>query len=339
MKLFYDNDADLELLKHSRVAIYGYGSQGHAHAQNLKDSGMNVCVALRDNSKSAERVKADGLKVKSFDEAATWADFHMLLLPDQHQKEIFENHIVAQLKPCSVVAFAHGFNIHYGEIKCPEHVDVVMVAPKSPGHLVRKTYVDGQGTPCLMAVYQDYTGKAARLALSYAKAIGGTRAGVIETTFKNETETDLFGEQAVLCGGVSQLIKYGYETLEEAGYPSELAYFECLHELKLIVDLFYEGGLSLMNYSVSDTAEYGGYTRGPRVLDETVKEKMKAVLKEVQDGRFAKEYLKDAKNSQKDLLKMREKENSHSIEKVGRFLRSKMTWLQNKLVKENRKAS
>jgi ketol-acid reductoisomerase len=339
MKLYYDNDANLELLKNSRVAIYGYGSQGHAHAQNLKDSGINVCVALRENSKSAERVKKDGLKVKTFSEAAGWADFHMLLVPDQHQKELFETFILPQLKPCSVLAFAHGFNIHYGEINCPEFIDVVMIAPKSPGHLVRKTFVDGQGTPCLMAVYQDYTEKAAKLALSYAKAIGGTRAGVIETTFKNETETDLFGEQAVLCGGVSQLIKYGFETLEEAGYPAELAYFECLHELKLIVDLFYEGGLSLMNYSVSDTAEYGGYTRGPRILDESVKIRMKTVLKEVQDGTFAKEYLADAKNKQDLLLKTRAKETSHSIEKVGAFLRSKMTWLQNKLVKEDRRAS
>ena len=339
MKLFYDNDADLELLKNTRVAIYGYGSQGHAHAQNLKDSGVNVCVALRDGSKSFDRVKKDGLVGKTFSEAATWADFHMLLVPDQHQKALFETYILPQLKPCSVVSFAHGFNIHYGEINCPDFVDVVMVAPKSPGHLVRKTYVDGQGTPCLMAVYQDYTKKAANLALSYAKAIGGTKAGVIETTFKNETETDLFGEQAVLCGGVSQLIKYGFETLEEAGYPAELAYFECLHELKLIVDLFYEGGLSLMNYSVSDTAEYGGYTRGPVVLDESVKTKMQDVLKQVQDGSFAKEYLADANNKQEKLLNTRKKESQHSIEKVGAFLRSKMTWLQNKLVKEDRKAS
>ena len=228
MKLFYETDADLKLIQSKRVAIYGYGSQGHAHAQNLKDSGVNVVVALRDKSKSIPHAIADGLQVKSFAEAANWADFHMVLIPDQHQKDLYETYLKPNLKPLSVLAFAHGFNIHFKEIICPDYVDVIMIAPKSPGHLVRRTFQEGKGTPCLVAVYQDYTERALSRALSYAKAIGGTRAGVIETNFKDETETDLFGEQAVLCGGVSQLVKYGFETLTEAGYPEELAYFECL---------------------------------------------------------------------------------------------------------------
>ena len=336
MRLYYDQDTDLEIIKKRKIAVFGYGSQGHAHALNLRDSGANVVVALRDNSKTKERVIADEIEVKSFEEAAKWADFIMILLPDQVQKSVFDTYIKQHLLPSKVLAFAHGFNIHFNEIKPPDFVDVIMIAPKSPGHLVRKTYLDGQGTPCLVAVNQNHSGQGLDLALSYSKGIGGTRAGTIETNFKNETETDLFGEQVVLCGGISELVKNAFETLVEADYPPELAYFECLHEIKLIVDLFYEGGLSLMNYSVSDTAEYGGYVRGPEVLPASVtKEKMKEILKKVQDGSFAKEYLADCSNNQQKLKQYRNQTSEHQIEKVGQKLRSMMPWLQKKLVKEN----
>mgnify|MGYP000285681569 CR=1 FL=1 len=335
MKLFYDKDANLNLINNLKVAVFGYGSQGHAHSKNLKDSGANVVVALRENSKTAERAVLDGFPVVSFEEGAKWADFIMLLLPDQVQRPVYEEFIEPNLRQGQTLGFAHGFNIHYGEINPPENVDVVMIAPKSPGHLVRKTFEDGQGTPCLVAVHQNASGNALENALSYSKAIGGTRAGTIETNFKDETETDLFGEQAVLCGGAAQLVKYGFETLTEAGYPEELAYFECLHELKLIVDLFYEGGLSLMNYSVSDTAEYGGHVSGRAVLPTETKDRMKAVLRRVQDGSFAKEYLADCANGQEKLKAYRQGDAEHGIEKVGKELRSMMPWLQHRLVKEN----
>ncbi len=335
MNIFYDKDANIDLIKGKKVAIFGYGSQGHAHARNLNDSGANVVVALREGSKTAARVATEGLEVKGLSEAAEWADFIMLLLPDQSQRSVYENHILPALNSSKTIGFAHGFNIHYNEIKPPADVDVVMIAPKSPGHLVRATFVDGQGTPCLVAVHQNASGSALENAVSYAKAIGGTRAGTIETNFKDETETDLFGEQAVLCGGAAQLVKMGYETLTEAGYPEELAYFECMHELKLIVDLFYEGGLSLMNYSVSDTAEYGGHVSGRHVLPrEETKKRMKEVLDRVQNGEFAKAYLADCNNEQKELLAYRAEDEAHGIEKVGKKLRSMMSWLQGKLVKE-----
>lgn len=327
MKLYYDEDASLQQLSYCKVAIYGYGSQGHAHAQNLKDSGINVCVALRKESKSAVKAKAAGLKVLNLDEASQWANFHMLLVPDQDQKDLFERYIKKNLKPGDIVSFAHGFNIHFKEITCPNHVDVIMIAPKSPGNLVRETYLQKQGTPCLVAVHQNYSGKAFDTALSYAKAIGGTKAGVLETNFKDETETDLFGEQAVLCGGVSELIRSGYEVLVENGYDKELAYFECLHELKLIVDLFYKGGLSLMNENVSDTAEFGGYQSGPRVIPKDVKIRMNEVLNDIKSGKFAKDYLADARSGQKELLHHRKEKSEHSIEKVGATLRQSMSWL------------
>lgn len=334
MNLFYDNDANLNLIKDLNVAVFGYGSQGHAHSKNLKDSGANVVVALRESSNSKERVILDGFEVMDFTSAAKWADFIMLLLPDQVQRSVYETHVEPNLNNGKTLAFAHGFNIHYGEINPPKNIDVVMIAPKSPGHLVRKTFEDGQGTPCLVAIHQNASGKALENALSYSKAIGGTKAGTIETNFKDETETDLFGEQAVLCGGAAQLVKYGYETLTEAGYPEELAYFECMHELKLIVDLFYEGGLSLMNYSVSDTAEYGGHVSGRVVLPPETKDRMKEVLKRVQNGEFAKDYLADCNAGQPKLKAYRKSDEEHGIEKVGKKLRSMMHWLQNKLVKE-----
>ena len=334
MNLFYDNDANLNLIKDLNVAVFGYGSQGHAHSKNLKDSGVNVVVALREGSGSKERVILDGFEVMDFTSAAKWADFIMLLLPDQVQRSVYEEHILPNLTDDKTLAFAHGFNIHYGEINPPKNIDVVMIAPKSPGHLVRKTFEDGQGTPCLVAIHQNPSGKALENTLSYSKAIGGTKAGTIETNFKDETETDLFGEQAVLCGGAAQLVKYGFETLTEAGYPEELAYFECMHELKLIVDLFYEGGLSLMNYSVSDTAEYGGHVSGRAVLPPETKDRMKEVLKRVQNGDFAKDYLADCRAGQPKLKAYRKADEEHGIEKVGKKLRSMMHWLQNKLVKE-----
>ncbi len=330
MKVYHDQDANLEILKDKKLAVLGFGSQGHAHALNLKDSGLNVCVGLRKDSQSWGKAEAAGLTVKPTPEAVQWADVIMILLPDQTQKKVYEQDIAPHLEPGNTLAFAHGFNIHYKQIVPPETVDVIMIAPKSPGHMVRRTYQNGVGTPCLIAVHQDYSGQAKEKALAWAKGIGGTRAGVIETTFKDETETDLFGEQAVLCGGSEELIKTGFEVLVEAGYPPELAYFECLHEMKLIVDLYYEGGLSLMNYSVSDTAEYGGMTRGKRVITEQTKENMRQILKEVQDGSFAREWIEENEKGQPTLKKLREEYANHLIEKVGRQLRAMMPWLKDK---------
>lgn len=328
MKVFYENDANLKFLVGKKIAVLGFGSQGHAHALNLKESGMDVVVGLRKDSTRRSEAEEKGLQVLEVAEACAAAEVIMVLVPDQNQKEIYEESIAPNLTEGKTLVFAHGFNIHFEAINPPENVDVIMVAPKSPGHLVRRTYEEGNGTPCLIAVQQDYSGTARDTALAWAKGIGGTRAGVIETTFKNETETDLFGEQAVLCGGIAELIKAGFETLTEGGYPPELAYFECLHEMKLIVDLFYEGGLSRMNYSVSDTAEYGGYKRGPRLITPQVKAEMKNILSEVQDGSFAKEFMSEYENGLSNLHKLREETSKHQIEEVGAELRSMMTWLK-----------
>lgn len=330
MNVYYDQDADLALLKNKNIAILGYGSQGHAHALNLMESGLNVCVGLRTDSSSCKKAREAGLRVDTVAEAVKWADIIMVLLPDQTQKSVYENEIAPNLAPGNTLAFGHGFNIHYKQIVPPADVNVIMIAPKSPGHLVRRTYTQGNGVPCLIAVHQDYTGDAKAQALAWAKGIGGTKAGVIETNFKDETETDLFGEQAVLCGGSAELIKAGFETLTEAGYPAELAYFECMHELKLIVDLYYEGGLSRMNYSVSDTAEYGGMTRGPRLITSAVKAEMKKILEEVQDGRFAKEFIDECNSGNKSLNTLRESNRNHPIETVGAKLREMMSWLTKK---------
>jgi ketol-acid reductoisomerase len=323
-KTYYNDDADLEFLTDKTVAILGYGSQGHAHALNLKDSGIDVVVGLRDGSSSRAEAEKEGLKVLSPANAAKRGDIVMVLIPDQYQADVYENAIKPNLEEGNVLAFAHGFNIHFDQIQPPSNVDVFMIAPKSPGHLVRRVYKKGSGVPCLIAVDQDYTGTAKDTALAYAKAIGGTRAGVIETTFKEETETDLFGEQAILCGGVSEMVKQGFEVLTEAGYQPEIAYFECLHELKLIVDLMYEGGIERMYYSVSDTAEYGGLTRGADVVDEVNKERMKEVLKQVQEGTFTKEWMKENSDGIPNLKKLRSELGDHQIEQVGKQLRSMM---------------
>ncbi|MFQ5570325.1 MAG: ketol-acid reductoisomerase [Rhodothermales bacterium] len=322
--------ADPSIIWKKKVAVIGYGSQGHAHALNLADSGAEVAVGLRPGSPSTEKARAGGLRVMSIAEAAAWGDVIMILVPDQHQKRVYEADISAHMHPGKALGFGHGFNIHYGQIEPPEGVDVFMVAPKSPGHLVRRTYEEGNGVPCLVAVAQDASGEALALALSYAAAIGGMSAGVIETTFKDETETDLFGEQAVLCGGSEALIKAGFETLVEAGYPAELAYFEVLHELKLIVDLYYEGGLEYMNYSVSDTAEYGNYTRGPRVIGESVKQEMKQILAEIQSGVFAREWIAECESGEATLNTLRAASGHHPIEAVGKKLRKMMSWLRPK---------
>ena len=293
MKMFYEQDVKMDALKGKKVAILGYGSQGHAHAQNLRDSGVDVVVGLHDTSKSIEKAKNDGFEVVSVADATKMSDIVMCLMPDTAQKKIYDESIKENLREGQTLAFAHGFNIHYNLINPPEFVDVIMVAPKGPGHLLRSVYKEGSGVPCLFAVYKDATGHARETVLAYAKGIGGTRAGVLETTFKEETETDLFGEQAVLCGGCEELIKAGFETLVNAGYQPEIAYFECLHEMKLIVDLMYEGGLERMNYSVSDTAEWGGYVSGPRVINDAAKEGMKEVLADIQSGKFAKEWIEE----------------------------------------------
>ncbi|MEW6194494.1 MAG: ketol-acid reductoisomerase [Bacteroidota bacterium] len=327
MKVYYDSDADLNLLKGKKLSVIGFGSQGHAHALNLKESGMDVAVGLRKASARWKEAEEAGVKVMTVEEASAWGDVIMILLPDQSQKEVYEKEIKQHMKTGKTLAFAHGFNILYKQVDPPKDVDVIMIAPKSPGHLVRRTYQGGSGTPCLIAIHQDASGKAKETALAWAKGIGGTRAGVIETTFKNETETDLFGEQAVLCGGSAELIKSGFETLVEAGYDPELAYFECMHELKLIVDLYYEGGLSRMNYSVSDTAEYGGMTRGPKVITSDTKKVMKQILTDIQTGKFAEEWINENKNGQPVLNKLREENKNHIIEKVGSQLRGMMSWL------------
>jgi ketol-acid reductoisomerase len=329
-KTYYKSDADPSLLKNKTVAIIGYGSQGHAHALNLKESGVNTIVGLRNGSSSQKDAEKAGLRVFSMSEAAAKADIVMILIPDQFQKEIYERDIEPNLNSGDALAFAHGFNIQYDQIVPPKNVDVFMVAPKGPGHLVRRVYTEGSGVPCLFAVYQDFTGNTTKTALAYADAVGGTRAGVLETTFKEETETDLFGEQAVLCGGVSELIKGGFETLVDAGYQPEIAYFECLHELKLIVDLIYEGGIEGMYYSVSDTAEYGGMVRGTEVINEQTKERFKDILKRVQNGEFAQEWINENKTGLKRLSSERAKLGDHQIEKVGKQLRSMMDWIPNK---------
>jgi ketol-acid reductoisomerase len=326
--MYYDADANLDLLAGKTIAIIGYGSQGHAHALNLKDSGMNVIVGLYPGSKSAAKAQAAGLTVKSVADAAKAADLLMILLPDEVQKTVYKNEIEPQLEEGNVLAFAHGFNIHFGQIVPPPDVDAIMVAPKGPGHLVRRTYEEGQGVPCLFAVFQDATGQARDRAMAYAKGIGGTRAGILETTFREETETDLFGEQAVLCGGLSALIKAGFETLVEAGYQPELAYFECLHEVKLIVDLIVEGGLAKMRDSISNTAEYGDYTRGPRIVNEQTKAEMRKILSEIQTGQFAREFVLENQAGKPGFTAMRRKEAEHSIEEIGKDLRAMFSWMK-----------
>lgn len=327
---YYDKDADLSVLQGKKCAVIGYGSQGHAHSLNLMESGVDVRVGLREGSKSWEKAEAAGLTVKSVAEATKEADIVMILVPDQTMKSIYDNDIAPNLDGVSTLAFGHGFNIHYKRIVPAADKNIIMIAPKSPGHLVRRTYTEGAGVPCLFAVEQDATGDAKDIALAWAKGIGSTRAGALETNFKDETETDLFGEQAVLCGGVADLVKTSFETLTEAGYPAELAYFECMHELKLIVDLFYEGGLSRMNYSVSETAEYGGMTRGPRVIDADTKQRMKAILGEVQDGSFAEEWLNETEAGHPNFNKLRNENETHPIEVVGKQLRSMMSFIDNK---------
>jgi ketol-acid reductoisomerase len=326
-KTYHDQDADLSLIQAKKVAIIGYGSQGHAHSLNLKDSGVDVRVGLPTTSGSIKKAKAAGLEVLSVADAAKWADVIMILAPDTSQAKIYNEQVAPFMTKGKTLMFAHGFNIRYGTIKPTAEIDVSMVAPKAPGHRVREVFTEGGGVPALIAVHQDASGKAHALALSYAKGIGSARAGVIETTFTEETETDLFGEQAVLCGGVSALVKAGFETLTEAGYQPEVAYFECLHELKLIVDLMYRGGLAYMRYSISDTAEYGDYTAGPRLITDETRKEMKKLLTEIQDGTFATNWIKENETGRKQFDKMRSKEAEHSIEAVGSKLRAAMPFL------------
>lgn len=326
--MYYDQDADLSFLKGRKIAVMGYGSQGHAQAQNLKDSGLDVVVGLRKSSKSWAQAEKDGLKVMTVAEAAGYADVIQILLPDERQAEVYKNEILPSLKAGNALVFSHGFNIHFNQIVPPADVDVFMAAPKSPGHMVRRMYAEGKGVPGLIGIYQDASGKAKEYALAYAKGIGCTRAGVIETTFKEETETDLFGEQVVLCGGASALIKAGFETLVEAGYQPEIAYFECLHELKLIVDLIYEAGLSMMRFSVSDTAQWGDMIIGPRIVTEETKKEMKKVLSEIQSGEFAKNWIIENQANRPMFNALANKEADHLIEKVGTELRSMMPWLK-----------
>jgi ketol-acid reductoisomerase len=327
-KIFYDQDADLGLLRGKTIAIIGYGSQGHAHALNLKDSGQNVVVGLYKGSKSWTRAEKDGLKVTTVNDAAAAGDIVMILLPDQTQRQVFEESIKGVMTRGKMLMFAHGFNIHFNQVVPPTDVDVSMIAPKAPGHVMRDLFTQGPGVPALVAVYQDVSGKARDLALAYGRGVGCTRAGVIETTFKEETETDLFGEQTTLCGGVSHLIKAAYETLVEAGYQPEVAYFECMHEMKLIVDLFYQGGLAYMRYSVSDTAEYGDYTRGPRIIDDRTKAEMKKILSEIQSGQFAREWVLENQAHRAGFLAMRKRDAEHGIEEVGGRLRKMMAWIK-----------
>ena len=331
MKRYYDKDADLNIIKNMKVAIIGYGSQGHAHANNLKDSGVDVSVGLRPGSASEKKALDAGLAVKTIEDATAWADLVMILAPDEFQASLYSESIEPNLKQGATLAFAHGFNIHFELIKPRADLDVVMIAPKAPGHTVRSEFVKGGGIPDLIAVQQDASGKAKDVALSYASAIGGGRTGILETSFKDETETDLFGEQAVLCGGTTALVQAGFETLVEAGYEPEMAYFECLHELKLIVDLMYEGGIANMRYSISNTAEYGDITRGPRVVTSQTKEEMKKILTEIQSGSFAKEFVQNVSN----LPQSREKQKQHQIEQVGESLRSMMPWI-NKIVDKSK---
>ncbi|MGI6679662.1 MAG: ketol-acid reductoisomerase [Dehalobacterium sp.] len=327
-KMYYDSDADLSLLKGKKIAVIGYGSQGHAQAQSLQDSGLDVIVALKEGSKSWDRAVADGMKVATAAEAAEQADMIHILLPDEVQAEVYRECIAPHLKPGNIIGFSHGFNIHFAQIQPPEDVDVIMIAPKGPGHLVRRQFKEGAGVPCLIAVQQDYSGKAKDFALAFAKGIGGTRAGVLETTFKEETETDLFGEQAVLCGGLTHLIRAGFETLVEAGYQPEVAYFECLHEMKLIVDLIYEGGIANMRYSISDTAEWGDISTGPRIITDETKNEMKKVLEEIQDGKFAQGWILENKAGRPMYNAIVKRDKAHQIETVGKELRAMMSWLK-----------
>jgi ketol-acid reductoisomerase len=327
-RMYYDADANLDLLNGKTIAIIGYGSQGHAHALNLKDSGVNVIVGLYPGSKSAVKAKEAGLTVYSVEEASKQADFIMILLPDEVQKSVYTHEIAPHLTAGKVLAFAHGFNIHFAQVVPPADVDVLMVAPKGPGHLVRRTYEQGEGVPALFAVYQDATGQARDRAMAYAKGIGGTRAGVLETTFREETETDLFGEQVVLCGGLSAMIKAGFETLVDAGYQPELAYFECLHEVKLIVDLIVEGGLAKMRDSISNTAEYGDLTRGPRIVTDETRAEMRKILREIQTGQFAREFVLENQAGKPGFTAMRRREAEHQIEEVGKDLRAMFSWLK-----------
>jgi len=327
MKIYYDKDADLKLLEGKTVAVIGYGSQGHAHALNLKDSGVNVVVGEKDE-RAAKSAEDAGLEVFSASEASERGDIIVMLVPDQVQAVVYRSEIEANLSEGKALVFAHGFNIHYGQIEPPEYVDVFMVAPKGPGHLLRRMFSEGKGVPCLLAVHQDATGKAKDVGLAYAKGIGGTRAGVIETTFREETETDLFGEQVVLCGGLTELIRAGFETLVEAGYQPEIAYFECLHEMKLIVDLIYEGGISYMRWSISDTAEYGDLTRGKRIINDQVRCEMRRILREIQDGSFAREWLLENQAGRPVYRARKREDQEHLIEKVGEKLRGMMSWIK-----------
>jgi ketol-acid reductoisomerase len=327
VEIFYDDDADLGVLQGKKVAVIGYGSQGHAHALSLRDSGVDVRIGLPEGSKSRAKAEEEGLRVLTPAQASAEADLVMILAPDTKQKKIFDEDVAPNLKPGDALFFGHGFNIRFGLIQPSPDIDVAMVAPKGPGHLVRRQFVDGKGVPCLIAVEQDATGNAQALALAYAKGIGGSRAGVIKTTFKEETETDLFGEQAVLCGGASALVQTGFEVLTEAGYAPEIAYFEVLHELKLIVDLMYEGGVARMRYSISDTAEYGDVTRGPRVVNAAVKDEMRKILGEIQDGSFAKEWVAEDAAGRPNFTKLQAEGEQHPIEDVGRKLRGLMSWV------------
>jgi ketol-acid reductoisomerase len=336
-RVYYDSDANIDLIRSRRIAVVGYGSQGHAHAQNLRDSGCEVRVALYEGSKSWPLAENDGFVVQTVADASVWADLVSILLPDQYHKPVFDESIRPNLSPGDAVFTAHGFSVHFNQIQPPEGIDVAMVAPKGPGHLLRRLYT-AAGIPALFAVAQDSTGQAQDLALAYARALGSTRAGVLETTFKDETETDLFGEQSVLCGGLSSLITAGFETLVEAGYAPELAYFECLHEVKLIVDLIYQGGLSYMRYSISDTAEYGDYVSGPRVIDQQVKDTMRQLLTEIQDGTFARRWIQEYESGSENLLRMREEHRQHQVEVVGKQLRAMMPWLNPEKEPEQKQA-
>ncbi len=337
MNIYYDKDADLSLIKSKKVAVIGYGSQGHAHSNNLNDSGVEVCVGLRQGSSSAAKAQGAGLTVKGIEEAVGWADVVMMLAPDEHQAALYRAQVAPHIRDGAALAFAHGFNIHFRQIEPRADLDVIMIAPKGPGHLVRSTYVEGGGVPTLIAVHQDASGQARDIALAYASANGGGRAGVIETNFREETETDLFGEQTVLCGGITALIQAGFETLVEAGYAPEMAYFECLHETKLIVDLIYEGGIANMRYSISNTAEYGDFTRGPRVIGSESKKVMKEILQEIQTGDFAREFIMENQTGAPKMKAMRRISKQHQIEQVGERLRSMMPWIrENKLVDQAR---
>ena len=335
-QVYYDKDADLSLLEGKTVAIMGYGSQGHAHAQNLRDSGVNVVIGLYEGSKSRAKAEADGFSVMSVRDAAKQADIIMMLMPDHTQKKVYDESVAPELSSGKTLMFAHGFNIHFDRVVPPADVDVSMIAPKGPGHIVRDMYVEKIGVPALMAVHQDASGKAKEKALAYGRALGATRAGVLETTFKEETETDLFGEQAVLCGGVTSLIRTAFETLVDAGYQPELAYFEVMHELKMIVDLMYSGGMKFMRYSVSDTAEYGDYVSGPRIIDERVRESMHGVLQDIQSGKFADQWMTENDEGRPNFPRMREAANQHQIEIVGEQLRGMMPWLKARTVPESK---